>query len=34
MIVVFHFDYDDDIVTFKGTRTVSRVPLHKDQFVG
>jgi hypothetical protein len=32
--VVFPFDYDDDIVTFKGTRVVSRVPLRKDWFVG
>jgi hypothetical protein len=31
---VFPFDYDDDTVTFKGTRAVSRVPLRKDWFVG
>jgi hypothetical protein len=31
---VFPFDYDDDIVTFKGTQAVSRVSLHKDRFVG
>jgi hypothetical protein len=30
----FPFDYDDDIVTFKGTQAVSRVPLCKDWFVG
>jgi hypothetical protein len=28
------FDYDDGIVTFMGTRAVSRVPLRKDWFVG
>jgi hypothetical protein len=32
--VVFPFDYDDDTVTFKGTRAISRVPLRKDWFVG
>ena len=26
--------YDDILVAFKGTRAVSRVPLHKDWFVG
>jgi hypothetical protein len=34
MIRCFPFDYDDDIVTFKGTRAVSQVPLYKDWFVG
>jgi hypothetical protein len=34
MIRCFPFDYDDDTVTFKGTRSVSRVPLRKDWFVG
>jgi hypothetical protein len=34
MIRCFPFDYDDDTVTFKGTRAVSRVPLRKDWFVG
>jgi hypothetical protein len=28
------FDYGDDIVKFKGTRAISRVPLRKDLFVG
>jgi hypothetical protein len=28
------FVYDDDIMIFKGTRAVSRVPLRKDWFVG
>jgi hypothetical protein len=28
--MMFPFDYDDDNVTFKGTRAVSRVPLRKD----
>jgi hypothetical protein len=28
------FEYDDGTMTFKGTRAVSRVPLHKDWFVG
>jgi hypothetical protein len=31
---MFTFDYDDGIVAFKGARAVSRVPLHKDWFVG
>jgi hypothetical protein len=30
----FTFDYSDGIVTFKGAQAVSRVPLHKDWFVG
>jgi hypothetical protein len=30
MIRWLPFDYDDGIVTFKGTRAVSRVPLRKD----
>jgi hypothetical protein len=34
MIRCFPFDYDDGIVTFKGARAVSRVPLRKDWFVG
>jgi hypothetical protein len=34
MICCFPFDYDDDIVTFKRTRAVSRVSLRKDWFVG
>jgi hypothetical protein len=33
LYAVFPFDYDDDTVTFKGTRAVSRVPLCKDWFV-
>jgi hypothetical protein len=32
--MMFTFDYDDGIVTFKGARAVSRVPLRKDCFVG
>jgi hypothetical protein len=31
---LFPFYYDDILVAFKGTRAVSRVPLHKDLFVG
>jgi hypothetical protein len=34
MIGCLPFDYDDGIVTFKGARAVSRVPLRKDWFVG
>jgi hypothetical protein len=32
--VVFFLIYDDILVAIKGTRVVSRVPLHKDLFVG
>jgi hypothetical protein len=32
--MMFTFGYDDDIVTLKGARAVSRVPLRKDWFVG
>jgi hypothetical protein len=31
---LFTYDYDEGIVTFKGARAVSRVPLRKDWFVG
>jgi hypothetical protein len=33
MICCFPFYYDVILVAFKGTRAVSRVPLHKDLFV-
>jgi hypothetical protein len=34
MILCFYFGYDDELVTLKETRAVSRVPLRKDLFVG
>jgi hypothetical protein len=34
MIRWLYFGYDDELVTLKGTRAVSRVPLRKDLFVG
>jgi hypothetical protein len=33
MILWFYSGYDVILVTFKGTRAVSRVPLRKDWFV-
>jgi hypothetical protein len=34
MTLWFYSGYDDILMAFKGTLAVSRVPLHKDLFVG